>query len=76
MAVAASFAARHYHGHLAAGLVSAPQASGSTSRSGVTISMRAQVEARPGQPTPLFFPFSSPPRQLTEFLLLCCFNYL
>ncbi|KAK1666647.1 hypothetical protein QYE76_054806 [Lolium multiflorum] len=42
MAVAASFAARHHHGHLAAGLVSTPQASGRTSRSGVTISMRAQ----------------------------------
>ncbi|KAM0906733.1 hypothetical protein ACQ4PT_016549 [Festuca glaucescens] len=42
MAVAASFAARHHHGHLAAGLVSTPQASGRTNRSGITISMRAK----------------------------------
>ncbi|CAM0882312.1 unnamed protein product [Alopecurus aequalis] len=42
MAVAASFAARHHHGHLATGLVSTPQASWRNSRSGITISMRAQ----------------------------------
>ncbi|KAI4999980.1 hypothetical protein ZWY2020_004569 [Hordeum vulgare] len=42
MAMAASFAARHHHGHLAAGLPSIPQASGRTSRSGGTISMKAQ----------------------------------
>ncbi|VAH62728.1 unnamed protein product [Triticum turgidum subsp. durum] len=42
MAMAASFAARHHHGHLAAGLPSTPQSGGRTSRSAATISMKAQ----------------------------------
>ncbi|XBI18675.1 hypothetical protein VPH35_060387 [Triticum aestivum] len=44
MAMAASFAARHHHGHLAAGLPSTPQSGGRTSRSAATISMKAQTK--------------------------------
>ncbi|KAF7023261.1 hypothetical protein CFC21_041795 [Triticum aestivum] len=47
MAMAASFAARHHHGHLAAGLPSTPQSGGRTSRSAATISMKAQ-SSEPG----------------------------
>ncbi|KAF7037263.1 hypothetical protein CFC21_047680, partial [Triticum aestivum] len=42
--MAASFAARHHHGHLAAGLPSTPQSGGRTSRSAATISMKAQTK--------------------------------
>ncbi|KAF7037261.1 hypothetical protein CFC21_047680, partial [Triticum aestivum] len=48
MAMAASFAARHHHGHLAAGLPSTPQSGGRTSRSAATISMKAQQSSEPG----------------------------
>lgn len=55
MAMAASLAAHH---HLAGGgLLPTPRASGRNGRSGITISMRAQVEAHPTCPNDVLLPW-------------------